>query len=176
MTYPTSTPRHALRLWCLVTALLLVLPLLGGCFPPLNDGTEITLPEAEEHENPAPVSRKRGAATTKTGTGLDLVVEWQRSDTDLGEAFSVTAFLYSDSAILCTPDVMGTIVINDQSSSFTSENIVVDRDDPVVWRLLLTTKTVYVNEGQHMHVIVTFPIYITHNGKEVGDLIVEFDA
>lgn len=157
-------------------ALLLVLPvLLGGCFPPLNDGTEITLPE-EEQEDPVPVSRKRGGTATKTGTGLDLVVEWQRMDTDLGEAFSVTVFLYSDSSILCAPNVVGTLVINDEVSTFTSENIVVDMDDPVVWRLLLTTKTVYVTEGQHMHVVVTYPIYIQHNGKEVGDLTVEFDA
>lgn len=176
MTYFTAASRHALRFRCLIMALLLVLPaLLGGCFPPLNDGGVITLPE-EEYEDPAPVVSKRGAASTKTGAGLDLVVEWQRTDTDLGEAFSVTVFLYADSVVLSAPGVTGTIVINDEVSTFTSENLPVDMNDPVVWRLLLTTKTVYVNEGQRMHVIVTFPIHTTYNGKELGDLTVELDA
>ena len=176
MTDIKPTPGRAPRRGCLILALLILLPaLMGGCFTPGDYDAVVTLPDGEM-DDPVPPARKKGAAMSDTGLGLDILVDWVREETELGESFSMTVYLVADSMVGCSPDKVGTFVINDAVYNFTPDNVPVDFNDPSLWRVIVTTATIYVDKGLPLHVLVTWPMDTTYHDKEIGDLTVEFDA
>lgn len=174
-----STTPSSGRTACLrghMIALLLLLPLLlGGCFTPIDYGTVVTLPEGEL-EDPSPYLRKKGSASTNTGAGLELVVDWVREDTDLGKSLKMTVYIAADSLVVCDPKSTGTIVINDEIIEYEPENYPMDINDPAMWRLLVTNQLINISEDQPVHVMVIWPWNEAYNGKQIKDLTVEFDA
>ncbi len=169
---------HSRRLLCF-TAALLAVSLLTSCslIPQPNYDPVITLaPDDTFDPGEVHVSKTSGTAATKTGTTLNMLVNWEREYGYGEDTLRLTVYLLADTLVLPSDKDKdnGTITVGEDVYRFPPQYDLVDIDDPVLVRMILCTMTTPIPRGEPVDVTVTWPLAIDYYGKEFTELHVAF--